>query len=66
MKMFIKCGLHKLRNSFNSKSREFADVVKIARTHCQDAVPMTVGDEFKVIKSLNISRFLIYSNFKLK
>lgn len=29
-----------------AKSREFADIVKIGRTHLQDAVPMTLGEEF--------------------
>lgn len=29
-----------------SKSREFRNIVKIGRTHLQDAVPMTLGDEF--------------------
>jgi fumarate hydratase class II len=28
------------------KSRSFSDIVKIGRTHLQDAVPMTLGDEF--------------------
>ena len=28
------------------KAREFADVVKAGRTHLQDAVPMTLGQEF--------------------
>ncbi len=30
----------------NNKAREFAEVVKIGRTHLQDAVPMTLGQEF--------------------
>ncbi len=32
--------------SFRRKADEFANVVKIGRTHLQDAVPMTVGQEF--------------------
>ena len=28
------------------KAKEFADIVKIGRTHLQDAVPLTVGQEF--------------------
>jgi fumarate hydratase, class II len=35
-----------LGESFRRKSREFSKVVKIGRTHLQDAVPMTVGQEF--------------------
>jgi fumarate hydratase class II len=35
-----------LRDSFSAKSREFADIVKIGRTHLQDATPLTLGQEF--------------------
>ncbi len=35
-----------LRGAFEAKSREFADVLKIGRTQLQDAVPMTLGQEF--------------------
>lgn len=37
----------KLQNSLNDKAVEFKDVVKIGRTHLQEAVPMTLGQEFK-------------------
>jgi fumarate hydratase class II len=30
----------------NEKSQEFADIVKIGRTHLMDAVPLTLGQEF--------------------
>ncbi len=35
-----------LRQSFEAKSEEFKDVIKIGRTQLQDAVPMTLGQEF--------------------
>jgi fumarate hydratase class II len=35
-----------LRNALDAKAREFADIVKIGRTHLQDAVPLTLGQEF--------------------
>jgi aspartate ammonia-lyase len=35
-----------LSASFQAKSREFAGVSKIGRTHLQDAVPMTLGQAF--------------------
>jgi aspartate ammonia-lyase len=35
-----------LAASFARKSREFEDVLKVGRTHLQDAVPMTLGQEF--------------------
>ena len=39
-------ALHTLSAAFRAKSEEFADVYKIGRTHLQDAVPMTLGQEF--------------------
>merc|ERR1719199_1481267 len=35
-----------LHESLNKKSKEFWNVVKIGRTHLQDATPLTVGQEF--------------------
>lgn len=35
-----------LRVEFEAKAREFADVLKMGRTQLQDAVPMTLGQEF--------------------
>ena len=35
-----------LRTSFASKATEFRDVIKMGRTQLQDAVPMTLGQEF--------------------
>ncbi|HEY9461453.1 MAG TPA: lyase family protein, partial [Vicinamibacterales bacterium] len=35
-----------LAASLQRKSREFASVLKVGRTHLQDAVPMTLGQEF--------------------
>jgi fumarate hydratase class II len=36
----------RLRDALAAKSREFDDIVKIGRTHLQDAVPLTLGQEF--------------------
>jgi len=38
-------ALAKLRDTLLAKSEAFADVVKIGRTHLQDATPLTVGQE---------------------
>jgi fumarate hydratase class II len=35
-----------LRDSLARRAEEFADIVKIGRTHLQDAVPLTLGQEF--------------------
>ncbi len=37
--------LNKLVNVFQQKSREWKDIIKIGRTHLQDAVPLTLGQE---------------------
>lgn len=39
-------SLRQLHTSLEHKSEEFKEVVKIGRTHLQDAVPMTLGQEF--------------------
>jgi fumarate hydratase class II len=39
-------SLHVLEEAFSKKANEFADVVKAGRTHIQDAVPITLGQEF--------------------
>ena len=39
-------ALQKLRNALNDKSQAWADIVKIGRTHTQDATPLTLGQEF--------------------
>jgi len=38
-------AVEELRAALDEKAREFADVVKIGRTHLQDATPLTVGQE---------------------
>ena len=35
-----------LRDSLERRAQEFAGIVKIGRTHLQDAVPLTLGQEF--------------------
>lgn len=35
-----------LRDTLSKKSDDFADIVKIGRTHLQDATPLTLGQEF--------------------
>jgi fumarate hydratase, class II len=39
-------SLMKLRTTLAAKSEAFADIVKIGRTHLQDATPLTLGQEF--------------------
>ncbi|XP_052114349.1 fumarate hydratase 1, mitochondrial-like [Arachis duranensis] len=39
-------NLKTLYSTLNAKSIEFKDIVKIGRTHTQDATPLTLGQEF--------------------
>ena len=39
-------GLQKLYDALTAKSEEFKDIIKIGRTHTQDATPLTLGQEF--------------------
>ena len=39
-------GLRKLHSALATKSEEFKDIIKIGRTHTQDATPLTLGQEF--------------------
>ena len=39
-------GVRTLREALAAKSADFNDVVKIGRTHCMDATPLTLGQEF--------------------
>ncbi len=39
-------ALQHLRNALNDKAHAFAKIIKIGRTHTQDATPVTLGQEF--------------------
>jgi len=39
-------GLEHLHAALKAKSEAFADIIKIGRTHLQDATPLTLGNEF--------------------
>ncbi len=62
-------SLKKLMSTFELKAREFSKIVKIGRTHLQDAVPMKLGEEFDayagsikncIVSLQNAERFLLY------
>ena len=42
----LRPALSLLEDEFKAKTKAFADVLKIGRTHLMDAVPMTVGQSF--------------------
>jgi len=39
-------ALKTLRDTLDAKAKQFVDIVKIGRTHLQDATPLTLGQEF--------------------
>ena len=39
-------GLTRLHAALDAKARAFSDIIKIGRTHTQDATPLTLGQEF--------------------
>ncbi|MGB9140707.1 MAG: class II fumarate hydratase [Aestuariivirga sp.] len=39
-------ALQKLRNALNDKAQGWKNIIKIGRTHTQDATPVTLGQEF--------------------
>jgi fumarate hydratase class II len=39
-------AVRELRDSLDAKAKDFATIVKIGRTHLQDATPVTLGQEF--------------------
>lgn len=44
-------ALQLLRRAFSAKAKEFASVIKTGRTHLQDAVPMTAGQELSAFEA---------------
>ncbi|MBI3370127.1 MAG: class II fumarate hydratase [Betaproteobacteria bacterium] len=45
-KLILLPALHELRAALSAKARAFEAVVKVGRTHMQDATPVTLGQEF--------------------
>lgn len=43
---YLLTNLANLINSFSNKANEFSNIVKSGRTHLQDALPITLGQEF--------------------
>jgi len=39
-------AVEKLRDALDAKAKQWKDIVKVGRTHLQDATPLTLGQEF--------------------
>jgi aspartate ammonia-lyase len=48
----LKAEVDNLAGAFDAKGKEFTDVLKMGRTQLQDAVPMTLGQEFNAFGAL--------------
>lgn len=60
MKALLLPKLEELEKSFADKANAFKDIIKIGRTHLQDATPLTLGQEFSAYAFQlreNIERF---------
>ncbi len=47
---FLIPNLLELYNALDNKVEEFKDIIKVGRTHLQDAIPLTLGQEFSSYK----------------
>lgn len=47
----LKPALTELNKCFDDKAKEFAEIVKIGRTHLMDATPLTLGQEFSAFST---------------
>lgn len=54
LKLILKAAakLNELCSAFDRKAEEFKDVIKMGRTQLQDAVPITLGQEFKAYSAV--------------
>lgn len=51
LQLLVK-AMEELKESFHHKSIEFSDVIKMGRTQLQDAIPMTLGQEFSAFSTM--------------
>jgi fumarate hydratase, class II len=59
-------ALRELRHALNEKAEKFAHLVKTGRTHLQDAVPLTLGQEFSgYVAQLDAALYYIELNLPL-
>ena len=54
--------LRQLNNAFREKGKEFFDVIKMGRTQLQDAVPMTLGQEFEAFAATLDEEIILLNN----
>lgn len=58
-------SIEKLKNTLEQKSEEFKDIVKVGRTHLQDATPLTLGQEISgYVEMLNKALMQVEDSLK--
>ena len=58
-------AIKKLKATFQAKTKEYKDIVKIGRTHLQDATPLTLGQEFSgYVAMLDNAYLMIEDNLR--
>ncbi|AHI06599.1 aspartate ammonia-lyase [Bdellovibrio bacteriovorus W] len=60
----VEKSLQKLAGSFALKAQEFASIVKMGRTQLQDAVPMSLGEEFRAFESLLMEEIQLWKQVR--
>jgi len=58
-------ALKYFHDELEKKAKEFEHIIKIGRTHTQDAVPLTLGQEFSGYVVQVFYFFKIFSNKKI-
>jgi aspartate ammonia-lyase len=46
--------MQKLHDALDAKAKEYADIIKIGRTHTQDATPLTLGSYLLLLRETRI------------
>ncbi|MDE2613936.1 MAG: class II fumarate hydratase [Burkholderiales bacterium] len=58
----LRPALERLRGTLAAKAQAFADIVKVGRTHLQDATPLTLGQEISGwVAQLDLARAAVYA-----
>src|SRR5678810_1143012 len=60
----LVAAMNKLIDAFRAKGREFASILKMGRTQLQDAVPMTLGQEFEAFAETLSGEAVSYTHLR--
>jgi fumarate hydratase class II len=60
--LILFAGMQKLHDALDAKAKEYADIIKIGRTHTQDATPLTLG-RYLLLLSENLICLHIFKKY---